>query len=100
MSARRNNNPLGGGKDLGKGKPLPTGSDRLIKIKFKKELSETAMDRRIAPRPRQRVQIVNRKVAKRLRSQARRKGEYYDLALQTNILLATRLAYRCKHIKK
>ena len=62
MSAMRNNKPLwGAGRDLGKGKSLPTSSDRLIKIKFKKELSETAMDRRIAPRPRQRVQIVNRK---------------------------------------
>ena len=51
----------GAGRDLGKGKPLPPGLERLIKIKFKKELSESAMDRQIAPRPRQRVQIVNRK---------------------------------------
>ena len=49
------------GMKVGKGEPLPKGSERLIKIKFEKELSETAMDRRIAPRPRQRVQIVNRK---------------------------------------
>ena len=49
MSARRNNKPYGGSRE------------GLIKIKFEKELSETGMDRRIAPRPRQRVQIVNRK---------------------------------------